>query len=396
MRAQRKVSTLAVAVATMSSVFIGCSTTNAPTSAESTSSPAPSSCIDAAAAEQFQTVLDATRTDAGFPGVIARVVSPDGTWTGTSGTIAENSTQTPLSTDRTRIGSLTKTMTATVILQLAEENILSLDDTIDRYTPSVPNGNSITVLQLANMTSGIASYTESDTIVDRFFDNPERAWTPQELVDGAVSLPPDFPPGQGWAYSNTNYVLLGMIIENILGQPIDEVFEQRLFDPLGMEDTTFPTDSIDIADRHMDGMTDQDQPPGQNADSTHWNPSFAFTAGAVISTLDDLEKWAHALFTGDGILDEQTQQLRRDSVVRDIPPMTAEVGYGIGIGDRNGSWGHDGDIPGYNTALAHQYDTDTTIIALTDSDNTFSDGGMQVSPAPAVSTRLQSATAATP
>ena len=381
--ASRLLSVIATVTA-VSLVAAGCSQTEEP-------APSTSPTIEASEAEAFQGVLDDSRAAAGFPGVIAQVATPAGTWTGTSGTAGAGRSEPPTSSDLTRIGSLTKTMTATVLLQLVEEGTLSLDETIGTYVPGVPNGDNATLLQLADMTSGIPSYTASDAVVSKYFADPEYAWSPQELVDAVKPLPADFAPGEGWAYSNTNYVLLGMVIEQVLDQPIDAVFDERLFEPLGMSDTSFPGGSTEIGDPHLDGSTDQNQPPGQSVDSTNWNPSFAFTAGAVISTLDDLTKWAHALFTGEGVLDAATQQLRRDSIIHDIPPMTATVGDGIGIGDRNGWWGHDGDIPGYNSNLSHNYDLDTTVIVLTNSDNTFEVDGKDQFPAPAVAEGLQTA-----
>jgi D-alanyl-D-alanine carboxypeptidase len=388
-----RVLTAIAAVATISLVASGCSSSSDESSSSSstTTTSSASSTAEPSQGVEFQKILDDTRAKAGFPGVIAQVASPDGTWTGTSGTVGQGKTQTPKATDKTRIGSLTKTMTATLLLQLVQEGKVSLDDTIGKYVPGVPNGDVATLLQLADMTSGIPSYTSSQAVQDKYFANPQYNWPPQELVDAVKPLPADFAPGKGWSYSNTNYVLLGMVIEQVLNQPISDVFEQRLFKPLGMSDTTFAGGSTEIGDPHLDGLTNQNQPPGQNVDSTHWNPSFAFTAGAVISTLDDLKKWGQALFTGEGVLDPATQQLRRDSIIHDIPPNTATTGYGIGIGDRNGWWGHDGDIPGYNSVLFHNYDSDTTIIVLTNSDNTFTVDGKDVFPAPAVSAGLQAA-----
>lgn len=117
-----------------------------------------------------------------------------------------------------------------------------------------------------------------------------------------------------------------------------------------MIDTAFPAGSPDVAEPHLAGLTDQGQPTGQTTDATNWNPSEALTAGEVFSTLDDPWKWGTALLTGEGVLDQQTQQLRRDSLVTDVPPMTATAAYGIG--DRDGWWGHDGDIPGYTVVAA--------------------------------------------
>lgn len=356
------------------------SSSAAPGSGQTTSVPA-----DTAAA--FQKAIDDTRAAGNLPGVIARVISPAGTWTGTSGVRAAGGDDPIQTADHTRIGSLTKTMTATLLLQLVQEGRVSLDDRIDRFVPDAPNG-SATLRQVADMTSGIPSYTASESFDRKFFADPESVWTPTELVDTAKALPPSFPPGQGWEYSNTNYVLLGLVIEKVLAKPIGEVFADRIFTPLGMDESSWPGGSVEIPDPHLDGLTDQGQPDGQTVDSTRRNPSFASTAGAVISTVDDLQTWGEALFTGQGVLNPPTQQLRRDSILTSPPPNTATSGYGIGIGNRDGWWGHDGDFPGYNTSLFHNYDSDTTIIIVINTDDAMTVDGKSTTPVSAVQAGL--------
>lgn len=356
------------------------SSSAAPGSGQTTSVPA-----DTTAA--FQKAIDDTRAAGNLPGVIARVISPAGTWTGTSGVRAAGGDDPIQTADHTRIGSLTKTMTATLLLQLVQEGRVSLDDRIDRFVPDAPNG-SATLRQVADMTSGIPSYTASESFDRKFFADPESVWTPTELVDTAKALPPSFPPGQGWEYSNTNYVLLGLVIEKVLAKPIGEVFADRIFTPLGMDESSWPGGSVEIPDPHLDGLTDQGQPDGQTVDSTRWNPSFASTAGAVISTVDDLQTWGEALFTGQGVLNPATRQLRRDSILTSPPPNTATSGYGIGIGNRDGWWGHDGDFPGYNTSLFHNYDSDTTIIIVINTDDAMTVDGKSTTPVSAVQAGL--------
>ena len=358
-----------------------------------TSSPvttAGAAAFDDATTASFQRVLDDTRATGGFPGVIALVSSAQGTWIGTSGTTGEGLDAVPTPTDHTRVGSLTKTMTATVILQLSEEGKLDLSDPIGNYVAGMPNGDVATIQQLAEMTSGIAPYTTSDAFQQQLFADPLKVWTPAELIAFEQGRPAEFAPGQGWQYSNTNYVLLGMVIEQVTGQSIADVFQERLFGPLGMTNTVFPGSSNAIADPHLHGVTEQGQDDGTTADATEWNPSEAFTAGEVISTLGDLEIWANALFTGEGILKPETQQFRRDSINRTIPPNSATAGYGFGIGDMGGWWGHDGQIPGYTTAVMHNYDLDTTMIVLVNSDIPLP-GDKGPEPAPAVQKALAQA-----
>ena len=146
----------------------------------------------------------------------------------------------PATSDHYRIGSITKTMTATVILQLVQEGKLSLDDPISKYRPDVPNGDNITIAQLLDMRSGLAGYTENPMFQQAVDDDPERIWTPDELLALAFSAPPLFPPGTAWQYSNTNYVLLGLVMEDVTGQSVAELFQERLFDPLGLDGTVMP------------------------------------------------------------------------------------------------------------------------------------------------------------
>ena len=381
-RRHARLAALAVASALVL-VSAGCSAE--PTPADSDSTTSPTHTLDAATIEQFQKALDDTRAAGGFPGVITTVISPQGTWIGTSGVAAAGTDRIPTPTDRTRVGSLTKTMTATIVLQLVEEGEVSLDDTIEEYVPGMPNGDIATLRQLTDMSSGIPSYTGDPQWQQQAFADPEKHWTPEELVGFVKDAPADFAPGQGWAYSNTNYVLLGMVIEQVTGQPITDVFAQRIFEPLGMTDTSFPTDTNALPDPHLDGVTGQGQPDGQTADATNFSPSIAYTAGEVISTLEDLQKWGDALFTGEGILNSDTQQLRRESVIRDIPPAYSDtVGYGLGIGVHGDWWGHDGAIPGYTTSLSYSDALDTTIIVITNSDVPFDIAGATATPAPAV------------
>jgi D-alanyl-D-alanine carboxypeptidase len=379
-------STWAVLVLVLVLVSTGCgSTSPTPTPGTGpTGGPSAAKALDAPTTAELQKALDDTRARGGFPGVIAGVWTPTDTWIGTSGTTGQGQNAAPTPADHTRIGSLTKTVTATVLLQLYENGQVSLEDTIGKYVAGMPNGDTATLRQLANMTSGIPSYTADDAFQKQLFTDPTMAWTPEQLVDVVRGKPADFGAGTGWEYSNTNYVLLGMVIEKVTGKPAAEVFQERIFGPLGMTQTSFPGPSNAIADPHLFGITAQGQPSGQTVDATTWNPSAAFTAGEIISTLDDLHTWSEALSTGNGILRPETQQLRRDSIIRDIPPNTPTAGFGIGIGDRNGWWGFDGDIPGYTTSLYHSYDQQTTIIVAVNSDIDLPGSTPPADPAPAV------------
>lgn len=206
-----------------------------------------------------------------------------------------------MSTDlHMRIGSVTKTFTGTLILQLAQDGELSLNDKINEYVPGIPNGKKITLRMLANMTSGIASYY-TDDFLDQYFGAPETIFTPDELIAFGVSASPIFKPGAEFNYSNTNTILLGKVIEQVTGQPVAAVLQQRILGPLGLTNTSFPDTSPVIPDPHPQGYTLQGgAEPDDPTNATDWNPSFGWTAGGMISTLEDLLVYDRALGTGQG------------------------------------------------------------------------------------------------
>jgi D-alanyl-D-alanine carboxypeptidase len=333
----------------------------------------------------FQEVLDETRTQQGFPGVQAGVWMPDGEWVGASGTSGAGLT-TPITPEfHTRIGSITKTFTVTALLQLAEQGELSLDDTIGTYVPGMPNGDTATLANLATMTSGIPTYTESEAFTDSYFADPTQVWQPQQLVDVVKDQPAMFEPGAKFYYSNTNTVLLGMVIEQVTGKPVQDVFSEQIFEPLGLTQTSFPAASAALPEPYLSGITAQGQPDGQTADATNWNPSWAFTAGEMISNLEDLRIWSKALATGEGILGAEYAQKRLDSLNTTVEPNTAERSYGIGFGQVNGWIGHTGELPGYNTTVYYHPDLQTSIVVMVNSDIATDSGE---NPAPAVTTGL--------
>ncbi|MEX5234842.1 serine hydrolase domain-containing protein [Kocuria arenosa] len=328
----------------------------------------PSSQMSEPLPEELATTLDAAARasfgQASAPGAVVGVSSPEGTWTAAYG-VADPATGEPMEVGvHTRIGSVTKPFTATLVLQLAEEGQLSLEDPIADYVQGIPNGEQITLRQLADMTSGVASYTRSTAFTDRFFADPETAFTPEELVAVGVSESPLFAPGQQFDYSNTNYILLGLVIEQVTGQPVGEVLEEQIFDPLGLEETTWPGTSTEMPDPYAQGFTLQGDTatPEAPANATHWNPSWGSTAGALISDVEDLLVYGRAMGTGHGLLEPEAQRERLTSFQ---PP---EGGYGLGFGCIDGWVGHTGTQPGYNTTVYYDTITDTTVVVQATSD----------------------------
>ncbi|MGN6127241.1 MAG: serine hydrolase domain-containing protein, partial [Humibacter sp.] len=226
----------------------------------------------------------------------------------------------------------------------------------------IPNGDKITLTQLANMTSGIASYTMNEKLLEKYFADPTAVYSPEEVVKAATEISPLYAPGESFNYTNTNTVLLGMVIEKVTGQTFAEELQKRIIGPLHLTNTSWPGDSAAIPEPYAHGFTlnGNEATPDAPADSTEWNPSWSFTAGEIISDIDDLLTVGRALGTGQGLVDAKTQQLRLTSF--------ADIGYGFGMSCSNGWVGHTGDLSGYNTSLYYDTATDTTVAVQTNSD----------------------------
>lgn len=346
------------------------------------SAPYPRTPDFAAAAQERITAAMAANA---IPGAIVRISSPTrGEWAGTFGTGTIGTLVPPTIEDHVRIGSLTKTMTSTVVLQLVQERRLSLDDPIGRYRQGVPNGDRITIAQLAEMRSGLFSYTFDPAFNAVLDDHPGRVWTPDELLAIAFSHPVDAEPGTVFEYSNTNIVLLGLVIEQLTGRSVREAFEERIFGPLGMTQTRLPvrTDAS-IPDPHPRGYSFGTNvssidtyalPPAQQAearagtlrpnDETDANPSWAWSAGGAISTVPDLFTYVQAL-VGGRLLDPRTQQVRLDSIRPTDPAHPGSGGYGLGIARFGPLVGHDGQIPGFMTFAGQDPATGLTVVIST-------------------------------
>jgi D-alanyl-D-alanine carboxypeptidase len=212
------------------------------------------------------------------------------------------------------------------VLQLADEGKLGLDDPIAKFVDGVPHGDKITLRQLARMQSGLFSYSAKTEFQRALFADPRRHFTPQELLGWAFAEPSTFPPGEGFEYSNTNTVLLGLVVEKVGRQPLSDYVRDHMLAPLGMSHTSFPTDNA-FPEPHAQGYTVQTA-DGREAVATDWNPSWGWAAGAMISTLDDMHVWAPALATGK-LLSPAMQQQRLQMV--GPPALPPQDGYGLGI-----------------------------------------------------------------
>lgn len=318
---------------------------------------------DAPTSARLDSAINEVLKSAGVPGAIVGVWGPKGKYVRTFG-VSNTATHAPMQTDfYHRIGSVTKTFTVTAVLQLVDEGKLGLDDPIAKYVDEVPNGNKITLRELARMQSGLFNYSMSLVFSRDLEADPRRRYSTQQLLDYAFAQPPNFPPGQGYEYSNTNAVLLGQVVEKVSGQTLPVFVREHITEPLGMSHTSFPNTNT-LPDPHAQGYT-QLTPTGPMVDSTDWNPSWASWAGAMVSTLDDLRIWVPALATGK-LLKPATQAQRLQTVA--MPPVPDDIRYGLGIFDAHGWIGHNGSIPGYQTLAIYAPAEQTTIVALLNTD----------------------------
>src|SRR5919112_4615238 len=324
--------------------------------------------------DALNAALEQSFEESRAPGVVAAVQTPEDTWVGTLG-VANLSSEEPMSPDvHQRIGSVNKTFTVSLLLQAEADGLLSLDDTIDQYYEGVPNGDEITLRQMANMTSGVANYGEDEQWANEVLSDPYRVWKPEELTQVGIKGSPLFDPGTQWHYSNTNTVLLGLVLEQVTDETMDQLYRERIIEPLGLKGTSFPGTDPSLPDPHAQGYTLQGQSSGaQPVDATNWNPSPDWTAGEMISTVDDLLVYGRALGTGEGLLPSKQQTERLDSFVSDLPPLNQAplkgyLAYGLGLGNDHGWIGHNGQTPGYTTYLFYHPELDAVVVVEVNSD----------------------------
>jgi D-alanyl-D-alanine carboxypeptidase len=270
-------------------------------------------------------------------------------WAAQAGANQLAATAPPSPSSRFRIGSVTKTFVATVVLQLVDEGRLALDDPIDRQLPGVvPNGTAITVRQLLNHTSGLYDYMhEPGWSTNRWRGDARfQKYRPQELLDVAFSREPYFPPGAGWHYSNTNYVVAGLLIERLTGRPYGTEIAERILRPLRLNQTTVPGTDPAVPEPHAHGYAEID---GEGwVDATEMNPSLDWAAGEMISTTADLNRFLAALLDGELLSPDALAAMRQ----------TVETGngfrYGLGLQEFDLPCGvtivgHGGELLGFLT-----------------------------------------------
>ncbi|RZL78902.1 MAG: class A beta-lactamase-related serine hydrolase [Rhodococcus sp. (in: high G+C Gram-positive bacteria)] len=309
---------------------------------------------------QLTETIPKAMEQAAIPGAIVGVWQDDAAPYVQAFGVRDTATGDPMAPDLfMRIGSVTKTFTTTAVLQLVDQGKVGLDDPIDRYVPGVPNGDTITIRQLAAMRSGLPDYT--DVVIPALPSQPQRQWTPQELLEISFSRPPLFAPGAEFDYCNTNTTLLGLVVEKASGQQLDTYIAEHITRPENLDHTSVPT-SAAFPSPHAQGYTKT--PDGATVDATDWNPSWGFGAGNMISTLDDLRVWARDLAEGT-LLSPATQREREQFQL--APSEGTGSLYGLGVEYQNGWIGHNGNIAGYQTYAYYLPPEGKTVVVLVNS-----------------------------
>ncbi len=370
-------------------------TASTPTTSPGTSAtPRPGSTAGSSALKQIdqaalQTMVDATAHNLLIPGAVVLLRTPQGEFTATYGTTLLGTTSPPRANTYFRIASNTKTMTAAVIMQLAQESKLSLDDMVSKYVPGVPNGDNITLAELLDMRSGLYNFSNAPEILASMDHDPARVWSPAELLAIAFAHPPNFPPGTAFEYNNTNYVLLSFVAEKVDHKPLAQSMQDRLFGPLHLQHTVFPASAVNTlpapySHGYLYGSASVamvGSPPYSSEvqaaaragtllpkDYTGLNHSFAEGAGAVISTANDLATWIDALVAGR-VLNATHQRRWLDSLQLEDPSKPKGQRYGYGISQI--SWGpntiyfHGGETPGYNSFMGYDPNSHVTLVVWT-------------------------------
>ncbi len=325
----------------------------------------------------LQKSLDALVSQEKFPAALASVSNRGRTNSLVSGS-SRIDRPVPVPRDgQVRAGSNTKTFTAVVVLQLVAEGKVELDAPVEKYLPGLVRGegidaNVITIRQLLQHTSGLPNYTEHLGL-ERFEQIRHRYFPARDLLDAALAHPAKFAPGTRWEYSNTGYLLAGMVIERVTGRPLHEQITERVIKRAGLRKTYWPqVGDQGIQGRHPQGYAIADNATGKVVDATEMDPSWGGAAGQLISTHGDLAEFFRALLDGELLPALQLAEMRK-TVPAEIWPGAR---YGLGLVSTpltcgGEYWGHGGDIHGFETRGGATEDGRSAAVAVTALPGTF-------------------------
>lgn len=316
----------------------------------------------------LQQVLDDKVKELDVSGIQASVRVDDLYWYSTSGFIDLEKKEELTGKHILRIGSVTKIFTAAVILKLFEQGKINLDDKIDKWFPKYPKSDLITIRQLLNHSSGIYNYTENLWLGVQTVLLPKKKWNPNTLLKSTYNKGFYFVPGKGHHYSNTNYLILGLIIEKITGKSLSKVYREYIFEAKKLNNTFFiPYEKT--PGKLITGY-DSDVIPFGTHKITPDETSFAtlgFSAGAIVSTADDLRKWIDSLFKSNFLKEVTLSEMMKYLKVKDHD-VRKQIGYGLGLRvlniDGNIIFGHTGTIPGFGAAVFYCPEKDYSLAII--------------------------------
>ena len=308
--------------------------------------------------------------EAGYPAALAAVSDSKGESAGVAvGKGSLETGQAPPMDGEVRIGSNTKTFVAVVVMQLVQEGKVGLDEPIETYLPGLIKGEGIdasriTVRQLLQHTSGLPEYTDTTPGRSDIFQIKDHYAQPRDLLDTALSKPAAFEPGTQWKYTNTNYIVLGMLIERVSQRPVGEQIDQRIVKKLGLSHTYFPAPGEEkIRGTHPQGYHLSAE--GKLEDITEMDPTWGWAAGAMVSTPSELNTFFQAALDGRLLTQASIQEMKKGV---DIGSEGRVYGLGL-IGTPlscgGTSWGHGGDIAGYHTRGGVGPDGTAVTVAVT-------------------------------
>ena len=318
----------------------------------------------AALKQAIQLKLDEWHKSGQFPGATVGVVLANGETFGFAVGVSDRQAKTPMKpNDRMLAGSVGKTFAAATALQLVKEGKINLDDKIERYLGSepwfarLPNARDITVRQLMNHSSGLVRYEFKDQFTKDLTANPTKVWKPTELIAYLFDEKAPFEAGKGWDYSDTNYIVLGIIIEKVTGKKFYDEANRRLLKPLKLNDT-IPQDGLTLKGV-VQGYAGPNNPFGGKDEMIvdgkfSINPQFEWTGGGYVSTSLDLARWAKFIYEGKAYSADLLPQVLNGVAA---PMLGRETRYGLGTIIRKTtagtSYGHSGFFPGYMTDMMY-------------------------------------------
>jgi len=313
--------------------------------------------------------LEITREHLSLPGAVVAVHEGDTVLIDKAYGIASLETNEPMTkAHHFRIASITKPFVAVVLLQMADEGKLELDDPVSKHFDDVPNGENITLRMLAQHTSGLMNYIAQPHVKEAFAAEPTRAWSQDELLTFAYEAGPYFDPTKGgWMYSNTNYILLQRVIEKVEGQPLNDSIQARICKPLGMKNTLYGVDPVMPAPFATGYQYGDEAGPkfwrGEGTvayDLTDASPTMWHGAGAMVSTLSNMTRFAKAIGKGELVSPAMFEQMTdwHDS------GYPVPYWYGLGLIKYYDSFGHSGYLPGYQVTMMYDQAADRTIVVL--------------------------------